>query len=279
MSTGTLDAQSFEDVPLPPRWFRRLVSVAMFFVVWWAIVEFGVLKFDNFVGPVPTLTALGGYLLGEPLGGGRTIYYHAFYSTWRVVVGVGLATLLGVPLALLVGTRRRWEDGIEPALETLRPIPPVAWVPFSILLFPTVPVLGASVNTAVVFVVFIGAFFPIFVNTLEGVRGINGEYQRAAESLGAGPGQRFRHVVVPATLPSILTGLSLGIGLGWITVVAAEIIAGNYGLGYITFQAYRLLQTELVAVGMISIGVLGYTSSALVQQAGDRAMPWTEADQ
>lgn len=278
MSTSTFDAQLLDEVPRPPRWLRRLTSVAMFFVAWWAVVEFGILKFDNFVGPVVTLTTLGGYLLGEPLGGGRTIYYHAFYSTWRVVVGVGLAALLGVPLGLLIGTRRRWEDALEPAIETLRPIPPVAWVPFSILLFPTLPVLGVTVNTAVVFVVFIGAFFPTFVNTLEGVRGIDGEYQRAAESLGAGPGQRFRHVVVPATLPSILTGISLGIGLGWITVVAAEIIAGNYGLGYITFQAYRLLQTELVAVGMISIGALGYASSALVQRAGDRATPWIDSE-
>jgi len=279
MSTSTFDAQWLEDLPLPPRWVRRLVSVAAFFVVWWGIVEFGALNFDNFVGPVATLTALGGYLLGEPLSGGRTIYYHALYSTWRVVVGVGLAALLGVPLALLVGTRRRWEDALEPALETLRPIPPVAWVPFSILLFPTLTVMGTSVSTAVVFVVFIGAFFPIFVNTLEGVRGIDAEYQRAAETLGAGPAQRFRHVVFPATLPSILTGVSLGIGLGWITVVAAEIIAGNYGLGYITFQAYRLLQTDIVAVGMISIGALGYASSALVQRIGDRAMPWTESQQ
>jgi NitT/TauT family transport system permease protein len=279
MSTETSRVQLGDRVPLPPSWARKATSIVGFFVVWWACVRFGVLGFDLFIGPVPALTALAGFLLGEPLGGSRTIYYHAAYSTARVVAGVGIAALLAIPLGLLIGTRQRWEDALNPALEALRPIPPVAWVPFSILLFPALTLGGLTVNPAVVFVVFIGAFFPILVNTTEGVRELDTEYRRAAETLGADSVQRFRHVVFPATLPSILTGVSLGIGLGWISVVAAEIIAGNYGLGYITYQAYRLLNTEVIAVGIIAIGALGYGSSALVQRAGDRAMPWTETEQ
>jgi NitT/TauT family transport system permease protein len=134
------------------------------------------------------------------------------------------------------------------------------------------------VNTAVLFVVFIGAFFPILVNTIEGVRNLDDEFRRAAQSLGANDRQVFRHVIFPAALPSILTGVSLGIGLGWITVVAAEIVAGNYGLGYITFQAYRLLQTDIIAVGMVVIGALGYASSAIVQRIADSATPWSDID-
>ncbi len=279
MSTETSEVQLGDRVPLPPRWARRGASIVGFFALWWAAVQFQVLGFGLFVGPGQALAALVGFLLGEPMGGSRTIYYHAAYSTARVVAGVGIAALLAVPLGLLIGTRRRWRDALNPALESLRPIPPVAWVPFSILLFPAMTVAGLSVNPAVVFVVFVGAFFPILVNTTEGVRTLDEEYQRAAETLGADSVQRFRHVVFPATLPSILTGVSLGIGLGWITVVAAEIIAGNYGLGYITFQAYRLLNSEIVPVGIIAIGALGYGSSALVQWAGDRAMPWTETGQ
>lgn len=273
------------EVPLPPRGVRWATSVIGFLVFWWAAVQFGFLNFGLFVSPIATLTALVGYLAGEPVAGGtQSIYVHAAYSTYRVVAGVGLAALTAIPLGLVIGISAKagagidWDSYLYPGLESLRPIPPVAWVPASILLFPIVPVLGFSVNTAVLFVVFIGAFFPILVNTVEGVRNLDDEFRRAAQSLGASNRQVFRHVIFPAALPSILTGLSLGIGLGWITVVAAEIIAGNYGLGYITYQAYRLLATDVIAVGMVVIGTLGYASSAFVARLADYATPWSDIE-
>lgn len=267
------------EVPLPPREVRWTMSVLGFFTLWWAVVEFNLFGFGLFVGPISTLAALAGYLSGDPvLGGDQSIYIHAAYSSLRVVTGVVLAALTAIPLGLLIGTTSTWETYLSPGLESLRPIPPVAWVPASVLLLPVVPVLGFTLNTRVLFVVFIGAFFPILVNTIEGVRTLDEEFQRAAESLGAGSRQVFRHVIFPAALPSILTGVSLGIGLGWITVVAAEIVAGNYGLGYITFQAYRLLQTDVIAVGMVVIGMLGYASSAIVQRIADYATPWGDIE-
>ncbi|PSP87493.1 ABC transporter permease [Halobacteriales archaeon QS_4_69_34] len=290
------------EVPLPPRWMRRTLSIAGFLFLWWWAQAAGVpyFQFELFPGPIETLTALvgveaagegagvvipgtgmavTGYLAGEAvLAGEQSIYFHAFFSAFRVASGVVVASLLAIPLGLLVGTSRRWEDYLYPALESLRAIPPVAWVPVSILLFPTFQLAGVSFTTAVIFVVFIGAFFPILVNTVEGVQDIDTEYRRAAESLGADAQQVFRHVVFPAALPSILTGVTLGIGLGWITVVAAEIVGGNYGIGYLTFQAYRLLQTDTVAVGMITIGALGYVSSAIVLWAANRTMPWNEIE-
>jgi NitT/TauT family transport system permease protein len=287
MSTG--DLRDRVDVDLVPadivprsglgRITLRAVSVVGFLAIWWFLVEFRAvvagLEFGLFVGPVETFGALLSYLGGEPMTrGGQSIYVHALYSTMRVALGVGGATLLGVPLGLLVGTSRQWEDLVYPALEALRPIPPVAWVPISVVLFPTLSLTALSINTAVLFVVFAGAFFPIFVNTVEGVQGVETEYPRAAESLGADQRDVFRHVVLPATLPSILTGVALGIGLGWITVVAAEIVAGNYGLGYVTYQAYRLLQTTNIAVGMVVIGALGYASSASVTYLANRLTPW-----
>lgn len=261
----------------------RIVSVGSFLAIWWALVNLGItilgFQFGLFVGPIKTFLALVSYLGGKPMtSGGQSIYAHAFYSTMRVTIGVGVATLLGVPLGLLVGTSQQWEDFVYPAMEAIRPIPPVAWVPISVLLFPTLSLTALSINTSVLFVVFVGAFFPIFVNTVEGVQGVEEEFPRAAKSLGADHGAVFRHVVLPATLPSILTGVSLGIGLGWITVVAAEIIAGNYGLGYVIYQAYRLLQTINIAVGMISIGVLGYASSALVRYLADWITPWSTVE-
>ena len=259
-----------------PRRVRQAGSIAGFLAVWWGLVAFGVLGFEFLPGPLDTLANLVGYLAGQPMASGGTIYLHAAYSTFRVVLGVGVATALAIPLGLAIGTSRRFEDYVFPALELFRPIPPVAWVPISILLLPTLTVVAIEISLAVVFVVFVGAFFPILVNTIEGVDTVDGEYVRAAESLGTEGTQVFRQVIFPATLPSILTGVSLGIGLGWITVVAAEIVAGNYGLGYTIYQAYRLLQTDIVLVGMITIGLLGYASSALVSRLGNRAMPWNE---
>ncbi|SFR46858.1 NitT/TauT family transport system permease protein [Halogeometricum rufum] len=257
----------------------RLLSVSAFVGLWWLLVNYSVsvigLNFGLISGPVATGGALLNYLAGEPMtAGGQTIYIHILYSTWRVAAGVGIATVLAVTLGLLIGTSQQWEDYVYPAVELFRPIPPVAWVPIAILVFPTLSVTALSVNLAVLFVVFVGAFFPILVNTIEGVRNVEEEYSRAAESLGADRTDVFRHVILPATLPAILTGISLGIGLGWITVVAAEIVAGNYGIGYVTYQAYRLLATDVILVGMITIGALGYASSWLVVQAANHLTPW-----
>lgn len=247
---------------------RQTLSVVMFFLLWAALVRLELLGFGRFVGPGPALSTFLSALLGAPMtAGGATIYQHAALSAMRVVVAMAIATVLAIPLGLAIGASRRWEDALFPALEIFRPVPPVAWVPIALLLLPTF-------RSGVIFVVFVGSFFPILVNTIEGVDTVDEEYVRAAKSLGAGSREVFRHVIVPATLPSIITGVSTGVGLAWITVVAAEMIAGGIGIGYIIFQAYRLLQTEVVATGMIAIGILGYTSAALVHRAGNRLTRW-----
>ncbi|MFC6723895.1 ABC transporter permease, partial [Halobium palmae] len=181
-----------------------------------------------------------------------------------------------VPLGLVVGTSRRWENRLYPALEAFRPIPPIAWLPIAIIVFPALALGSFSVPLPALFVVFVGAFFPILTNTIEGARDVESEYNRAAESLGASSADVFRHVVLPATLPSIITGLSLGVGLGWITVVAAELLTGGPGLGYTIIHGSRLLQNQLVVIGMLAVGALGYASSALVEALGDWLMPWSE---
>jgi NitT/TauT family transport system permease protein len=286
VSTGSAREAFDREVELPfageipvARLALRLLSVSLFAALWWVLTNFGVsvagLNFSLIPGPVKTAAALANYLSGEPMtSAGQSIYVHVLYSTYRVAAGVAIAAVLGVGLGLLIGTSRQWADYLYPALELVRPIPPVAWVPVAILTLPVATLFGFSTNLAVLFVVFIGAFFPILVNTVEGVRNVDEEYRRAAESLGADRAQVFRHVILPATLPAILTGISLGIGLGWITVVAAEIVAGNYGIGYVTYQAYRLLATDVIVVGMITIGALGYASSALVVWTANRLTPW-----
>jgi NitT/TauT family transport system permease protein len=286
MSTGSIGESLAErvgratELSTVSRRVRQVLSLVGFVAVWWVFYRLGVLNFEYFVSPVTTFYEFVEVLLGRPVTeGGSTIYLHAAYSTARVVVSVGVAAVLAVPLGLVVGTSQRWENLLYPALEALRPIPPIAWLPIAIILFPTLDVLVSGQSLGVplpaLFVVFIGAFFPIFTNTIEGARNIEIEYTRAAESLGAGSIDVFRHVVLPAAVPSIITGLSLGVGLGWITVVAAELITGGPGLGYIIIQASRLLNNQAVVIGMLAIGALGYASSALVQALGRWLTPWS----
>jgi NitT/TauT family transport system permease protein len=286
MSTGSIGESLAErvgratELSSVSRRVRQVLSLVGFVAVWWVFYQLGVLNFEYFVSPVTTFYEFVEVLLGRPVTeGGSTIYLHAAYSTARVVVSVGVAAVLAVPLGLVVGTSQRWENLLYPALEALRPIPPIAWLPIAIILFPTLNVLVSGQSLGVplpaLFVVFVGAFFPIFTNTIEGARNIEIEYTRAAESLGAGSIDVFRHVVLPAAVPSIITGLSLGVGLGWITVVAAELITGGPGLGYIIIQASRLLNNQAVVIGMLAIGALGYASSALVQVLGRWLTPWS----
>ena len=266
VSAETADrlARRLESVP---RRVRRGASVLALLVLWWGLVRFGVAGFAFFVSPVETAVAVASHLVGEPVADGGTIYRHAAYTAGRVAVGVSLAVAVAVPLGLVIGTSRHWERFLYPALEFLRPIPPIAWVPLVIVIFPTI-------RLGVVFVVFLGAFFPTLVNTIRGVQGIDAEYRRAAESLGASNRQVLTQVMVPSALPEILTGVTIGVGLGWITVIAAEMITGEYGLGHVIFQAYRLVDIESVVVGMIAIGALGAASTALVSAAAARATPW-----
>lgn len=246
---------------------RKGISISAVLVTWWALVELGVLGFEFFVTPVETAVAFAHHLRGAPLADGASIYTHAAYSTGRVFLGVGLAILVAIPLGLAIGTYQTLERFVFPSIELLRPIPPIAWVPLVLVLFPTTA-------SGVLFVVFLGAFFPMVINTLSGATAVDRDYLRAAKSLGASDWELIRHVILPAALPSILTGITIGVGIGWITVVAAEMITGEFGLGHVIFQAYRLIEIQTVVVGMITIGALGAFSTALVNRIGTQITPW-----
>jgi NitT/TauT family transport system permease protein len=125
-----------------------------------------------------------------------------------------------------------------------------------------------------VFITTLGAFFPIVLNTVHGVEAIDQQLVRAATSLGAGRAAIFREVVIPGALPSIVTGLSVGMGVSWICLISAEMISGQFGVGYFTWVAYGIVKFSQIVVGMLTIGVLGMLSSALIRGAGHRCMPW-----
>jgi NitT/TauT family transport system permease protein len=174
---------------------------------------------------------------------------------------------LGVPLGILLGWNRTARDFVFPLLEIIRPIPPLAWVPLAIL------VLSAQ-GAAMIFLTFLAAFFVTVLNTMLGVASIDEAYIRAAYCLGSNRRDVLLNVIVPGALPYIFTGLQIAMGVAWFSLVAGEMIAGEAGLGYLILNAYTQLQTVTVVIGMITLGCVGYVSSAIVRRIGTGLMAW-----
>jgi NitT/TauT family transport system permease protein len=170
----------------------------------------------------------------------------------------------------VMGRFRFVRDVVFPVSEVLRPIPAIAWVPMSIMLWPTN-------EESIVFITFLGSFFPILLNTLHGMATVDPVLVRASQCLGAKELSIFREVYFPASLPSIFTGLTVGMGVAWVSLIAAEMISGQFGIGYFTWEAYSLVQYADIALGMICIGVLGLASSAAIRGLGRIVMPWSRA--
>lgn len=190
-------------------------------------------------------------------------------SLRRIAFGFAAATLLGVSIGLLVGRYRLARQLLFPAFEALRPIPAIAWVPISIMLWP-------DNEVSIVFITFIGAFFPILLNTVSGVQAVDTVLLRAGQCLGAREPQLMWHVVLPGAAPQIFTGLAVGMGVAWVSLIAAEMISGQFGIGYFTWESYSLIAYADIVLGMITIGVLGLGCSALIRLAGRLMLPWQE---
>ena len=243
---------------------RRALSVGLFLVVWHYSTKWDIdlyVRFQNIPTPWEVLAE------AATLFSGGAFYAHIVASLERIWMGFAIATALGISIGLLIGWFRFAEDTLFPPIELLRPIPAVAWVPLSIMLWPTE-------RSSIVFITTLGAFFPIVLNTVHGVEGIDRQLVRAATSLGAGRAAIFREVVIPGALPSIVTGLSVGMGVSWLCLISAEMISGQFGVGYFTWVAYGIVKYSQVVVGMLTIGVLGMLSSLVIRLLGARFMPW-----
>ncbi|KGM40942.1 ABC transporter permease [Aquabacterium sp. NJ1] len=188
-------------------------------------------------------------------------------SVRRIMLGFVGAALSGMVLGLLIGRYRFVRMLTLPALEVLRPIPAIAWVPMSIMLWP-------DNEVSIVFITFIGAFFPILLNTIHGVEGIDPVLLRAARCLGCPERHMLWQIMLPAALPHIFTGLAVGMGVAWVSLIAAEMISGQFGIGYFTWEAYSLISYAEIALGMITIGVLGLLCSGAIRLAARMVMPW-----
>jgi len=192
---------------------------------------------------------------------------HIGISLRRILSGFVIAAAIGIPLGLLVGRYRAARDLVMPVIEVLRPIPAIAWVPMAIMLWPTNEV-------SIVYITFLGSFFPILLNTVHGVRTLDGVLIRAARCLGASEFRLFTNVMLPGVMPHIFTGLSVGMGVAWVSLIAAEMISGQFGVGYFTWEAYSLVSYPEIGLGMITIGLLGLGCSGAIQLIGIAVMPW-----
>jgi len=243
----------------------RFASLAGCVLLWhWAAsrhLNLGLVNFANLPGPLDVLDA-SWRLLDSP-----KLAAHLRNSLLRVFGGFGLAALFGIATGVAIGRFALARDLLLPPLEVLRPIPAVAWIPLAILMFP-------SSELSMVFITFTGALFPILLNTVHGVEAADARLIASARSLGAGRRAILAEVVLPVAAPSIVTGLSIGMGTAWFCLVSAEMISGQYGIGYYTWEAYTLQNYPDIVVGMLLIGVLGLGSSALIRAFGQRLTPW-----
>lgn len=190
-------------------------------------------------------------------------------SGMRVLLGYAIASIFGVFLGLAIGWWKFVETAIESTIQLLRPIPPVAWIPIAIIWF-------GIANKPAIFLVFIGAFFPILMNTVYGVKTIDKNLVRAAKMMGTDRWQLVRFVVLPAALPSIFAGMRIAVGTAWMLTVTAEMVAVKSGLGYVLWDSYYFLRFDLVIASMVSIGVLGFTTDYVLQQLINRCLYWQQ---
>jgi NitT/TauT family transport system permease protein len=273
--------------------WRGVASIVIFLVLWeigsrskqWMAPEMfaplkallGAMGFKKdylpWIGAVPAPSAVLKAWIGVLASAG---YWQSWYmSIFRVLAGFTAAMLIGIPFGLALAVSRTANGIFFPSFEVLRPIPPLAWVPASIIFWPTQ-------ELSITFVTFLGAFYTIVINVLGGARSIDVRYFQAAQSMGSSSWDIFRRIILPGTLPSIVVGSAVGMGITWEVVVAAEMISGGGsqqagtggGLGFFIWNSYVGGSYEQIVVGMISIGIAGYFSSELLRWLGKYVTPW-----
>ncbi len=240
------------------------ISIAALFLFWYFGTKYRLefyIRFKNVPTPYEVFQQL------TQVGLSNKYLVNIAISVRRILMGFFIATLIGVPLGLAIGKYPRVRDFFMPVMEVLRPIPAIAWVPMSIMLWP-------NNEASIVFITFIGAFFPILLNTIHGVHSLDAVLVRAARCLGASEIRLFVNVILPGSLPHIFTGLAVGMGVAWVSLIAAEMISGQFGVGYFTWEAYSLVDYPAIVLGMITIGILGLACSGIIRMVGVLLMPW-----
>ena len=244
---------------------RRILSLIIFFGLWQFLCEIKfkfIINFGFLPTPIEVVEASWDFFTSDP-------WVHFGSSIFRVLVGYAIASLLGIVLGIFIGAFQKVDDLLSPPLELLRPIPAVAWIPLAILMFPTA-------EAGMIFITFVGGFFPVLISTIKGVESTLNDTVliRVGQCLGAKPRHIFQDIVIPGALPNIASGLVIGMGNAWFCLVTAEILAGRYGVGYITWESYVTSNYPPIVMGMLLIGLMGALSSWAVNRLTARLMPW-----
>jgi NitT/TauT family transport system permease protein len=252
-----------------PQGVLGVIVPVVLLLAWWLATrgrEYGLIPSPGEV--VSALLDLAAGNEGDAFSG--KLPAHILASVERVYGAFALACIAALPVGMLIGRLPLARSLLDPMLQVLRPIPVTAWLPLSMILFG----LGA---TSAFFLVALGAFFPILVNTIFAVRSVEPRLFEAASMLGVSPARMFPIVVLPASLPGIFTGLRLGLGFAWVVIVVGEMTGVQIGLGAMIMDARQLSRTDVVVAGMAVIGLLGFLSDALVQALGRRLLRWSPA--
>ncbi len=242
-----------------------VVTVLALLLLWWFVTRKGWIKPLFLPSPAAVLAqfrdvATEGF-------GGATLLEHTFWSLYRVFAAFFLACLTAIPVGIAMGVNRGVRGVFDPPIEFYRPIPPLAYLPLIVIWF------GIG-DLAKIILIYLAVFAPLALNARAGVRSVAIEQIHAAYSLGASRLQVIVHVILPAALPEILTGMRIGIGFGWTTLVAAEIVAARAGLGQMVWNASEFLRSDVVIMGIVVIGMLAYLFDLLMRRIEQVLVPW-----
>jgi NitT/TauT family transport system permease protein len=240
---------------------RRIGSVLIFLALWTVVVQF-IPNFHQIPPPEQVFMAIFKIKLSS-------FFFEIFRSLYRVLSGFFLGILIGFPIGVAIGYSRILNYLLFPAVEMVRPIPPIAWIPLSVLFF-------VNIESQIIFLTFYGAFFPTVYNTVGGISGVDIRLPRAGMSFGVSKTQLLFRIILPAASPQIFAGLKIAIGITWLMVVAAEMIASKGGLGYLIWYNHTVMNYPFVFVGMGTIGVIGALCSIGVDRVGKRFTKWLD---
>lgn len=242
------------------------ISIFLGIFIWQFLTQNDVnffLDFSNIPTPFHVLTSF------QSVVATKKYWEDIYWSMYRIILSFSLASVVGITIGLLLGYSKIARLIIAPYVELIRPIPAIAWVPISILIWPTT-------EESIIFITFLGAVFPIILNCWDGVKRVPVELVKAAQSLGAGNLGVLIHVVIPYAIPNIVVGMSVGMGAAWFALLAGEMISGRYGIGYFTWESYQLIQYGNIIVGMLTIGILSSITSGLIYMIKNKFLSWAE---
>ncbi|MGH6816620.1 MAG: ABC transporter permease subunit [Hyphomicrobiaceae bacterium] len=242
-----------------------VASIAGFFLLWWIATHAGWIKPLFLPKPESIWFAFKQAVAGDL--DNHTLWVHFFWSMYRVFSAFLLAVAIGIPVGIAMGVSRYARGLFDPPIEFYRPLPPLAYLPLMIIWF------GIG-EQAKILLLFLAIFAPVALAARAGVKSISQEQIQAARSMGATHGQVIRYVIIPGALPEILIGLRIGMGVGWTTLVAAEMVAADAGLGKMVFNASNFLRTDVVILGILAIGFVAYVFELMMRAIERWAVPW-----